>query len=509
MRLCLLVLVGCALAIDAFAAPGKPSRQRRTRYSGKYPKRFEEKHKERAGDEATVARVLLKGGTPAGSHVPIMAAECLAHLGLTDGETDIIAATPSLSDEGGLVVVDCTLGFGGHSRLILDALGEQVARGRAQRGELVAFDQDSIELAKTETRLREHTGAEERGGVHLECVHANFATISSTFVHRPAAHALLADLGCSSMQIDDPTRGFTWKADGALDMRMNAASSPSASSTALASPGEGAGHTAPLTAAELLVRSNVSSLAAILRSNSDFEREDSHALAAAILAAPLPLMTFDLGARVRSVRPPVAPASPNRGDLGGGRGTGGQGGRGGSGRGGGKGSGRGGGKGEVARERDGGFKALEHAKRLRAMGTKKLLREIDEGERDGDIVVAPRRGGGKAKHTAAEDAERERELNSRVARVMQALRIEVNGELEALDALLAALPSVLAPNGRAVFLTFHSGEDRRVKQAMKDGLKSGAYCEISRRVGRVSREEARANPRSKCCKLRWCVRAAT
>ena len=84
----------------------------------------------------------------------------------------------------------------------------------------------------------------------------------------------------------------------------------------------------------------------------------------------------------------------------------------------------------------------------------------------------------------------------------------MNQELAALDALLASLPSVLAPNGRAVFLTFHSGEDRRVKQAMKEGLRAGVYSEISRRVLRVGREEARANPRSKCCKLRWCVRAA-
>ena len=107
---------------------------------------------------------------------------------------------------------------------------------------------------------------------------------------------------------------------------------------------------------------------------------------------------------------------------------------------------------------------------------------------------------------SAEEAEKE--LNSRVARVMQALRVEVNAEFAALDSLLASLPSVLAPSGRAVFLTFHSGEDRRVKQAMKEGLKAGDYSEVSRRVVRVGSAEARANPRSKCCKLRWCVRAA-
>ena len=90
---------------------------------------------------------------------------------------------------------------------------------------------------------------------------------------------------------------------------------------------------------------------------------------------------------------------------------------------------------------------------------------------------------------------------------MQALRIEVNDEFAALDALLAALPAVLAPGGRAAILTFHSGEDRRVKAAMKEGLKDGTYREVSRRPVRPTREEVRANPRSKCCKLRWCVRA--
>jgi 16S rRNA (cytosine1402-N4)-methyltransferase len=99
-------------------------------------------------------------------------------------------------------------------------------------------------------------------------------------------------------------------------------------------------------------------------------------------------------------------------------------------------------------------------------------------------------------------------MNSRIARVMQALRIEVNGEFAALDSLLGSLPRALAPGGRAVFLTFHSGEDRRVKAAMRDGMRTGVYSEVSRRVIRPGPEEARANPRSRCCKLRWCVRSS-
>jgi 16S rRNA C1402 N4-methylase RsmH len=85
------------------------------------------------GDQATVARVLLKGGTPAGSHVPIMAEECLAHLGLASGETEISTLAPSFGGVGGaLVAVDCTLGFGGHSGLILDALTVVGLRGSGE-----------------------------------------------------------------------------------------------------------------------------------------------------------------------------------------------------------------------------------------------------------------------------------------------------------------------------------------------------------------------------------------
>ena len=90
---------------------------------------------------------------------------------------------------------------------------------------------------------------------------------------------------------------------------------------------------------------------------------------------------------------------------------------------------------------------------------------------------------------------------------MQSLRIAVNNEFAALDELLASLPDILAPGGRAVFLTFHSGEDRRVKKALKAGVASGIYADAARRPVRPSPQERRANSRSGCCKLRWCVRA--
>jgi 16S rRNA (cytosine1402-N4)-methyltransferase len=104
---------------------------------------------------------------------------------------------------------------------------------------------------------------------------------------------------------------------------------------------------------------------------------------------------------------------------------------------------------------------------------------------------------------AVEEGRREI-LNSRIARVMQALRIEVNGEFDALDSLLGDLPRILAPGGCAVFLNFDSGEYLRVKFVMKDGRWAGHYSGVSR----AGPEEVRANRRRRCCNLnlRWCVR---
>jgi len=111
------------------------------------------------------------------------------------------------------------------------------------------------------------------------------------------------------------------------------------------------------------------------------------------------------------------------------------------------------------------------------------------------------------KATAAEIIIPKAKLDSTVARVMQAIRIELNGEFLVLEQLLDDLPTILAPGGRAVFLTFHSGEDRRVKKAFKSGFKSGIYSSWSRDVVRPTAKERRDNPRSSCCKLRWVVRS--
>ena len=94
-----------------------------------------------------------------------------------------------------------------------------------------------------------------------------------------------------------------------------------------------------------------------------------------------------------------------------------------------------------------------------------------------------------------------------VRRVFQALRIAVNEELSALDALLRSLPSVLKPGGRVAILTFHSGEDRRVKQAFKSGFRTGVWAAIAEAVERPTEEEVRSNPRASSAKLRWAIRA--
>jgi 16S rRNA (cytosine1402-N4)-methyltransferase len=94
-------------------------------------------------------------------------------------------------------------------------------------------------------------------------------------------------------------------------------------------------------------------------------------------------------------------------------------------------------------------------------------------------------------------------------RAFQALRISVNGELAALDALLLALPECLAPGGRVAILTFHSGEDRRVKKAFRDGRRTGIYSAAADAVIRSSKEETFANRRAAAAKLRWAVRAGT
>src|SRR5690606_7664009 len=100
-----------------------------------------------------------------------------------------------------------------------------------------------------------------------------------------------------------------------------------------------------------------------------------------------------------------------------------------------------------------------------------------------------------------------REIKLSVRRTFQALRIAVNDEMTSLERLLDALPRCLAPGGRAVVLTFHSGEDRRVKHAFRRGRREGVYAAVAESVVRSGKAETFANRRAAAAKLRWAVRS--
>jgi len=352
---------------------GPTRRQRRPRYSGKNPRKFGEKYKELDPERyaADVVKVLASGKTPAGSHRPIMVQEILEALALQPGE----------------LAVDGTLGFGGHARELLARLAP---KSSPVRGRLIGLDVDPIEHPKTTVRLRAAGWTDEV----FTPVRSNFAGLPKVLAQLglTGADAILADLGISSMQLDDPARGFTFKTDGPLDLRLNPQRAPSA--------------------AEWLGRVSVGDLATTLRENAD----EPHA------------ETLAAGLVERRTRTPFT-------------------------------------------------------------RTKQLASAIR------DILRLP-----KAEPGGLVD-------DSSIRRVFQALRIAVNDEFGVLDLFLRHLPGCLNPGGRVAILTFHSGEDRRVKQSFREGQRQGIYAAISENIIRAGAEELRANPRSSSAKLRWAVRA--
>jgi 16S rRNA (cytosine1402-N4)-methyltransferase len=337
--------------------PGPPgTHRRRPRYPGKNPRRFEEKYKEHdpARYPETVAKVLTAGKTPAGSHRPIMVLEVLQVLAPGPGE----------------IAVDCTLGYGGHAWQIIPHL--------QPGGHLLGLDADPLELPRTEARLRGLGFGPDVFSAHR----SNFAGLPRVLLQTgyERADIILADLGVSSMQLDDPARGFSLKHEGPLDMRMNPRRGQPASA--------------------ILARASPDAIAALLRENAD---EPQATTLAGAIAGKMFTTTGALASAIRHV-----------------------------------------------------------------------LRSLSEEER---------------------------ELS--VRRVFQALRIAVNDEFSALDMLLRVLPDCLNPGGRAAILTFHSGEDRRVKKAFQAGVRGGAYAAAAGEVIRASPEERQANPRSVSAKLRW------
>ena len=169
--------------------------QRRVRYKGTHPKRYEEKYKELQPEKypETVAKVIQKGSTPVGMHIPIMVNEILDFLQIQPGQTGL----------------DATLGYGGHTSRMLERL--------ESKGHIYALDVDSIEMEKTRKRL-ENKGY---GPEILTIRKLNFANIDQIVRESGPLDFVLADLGVSSMQIDNPSRGFSFKKEGPLDLRLD------------------------------------------------------------------------------------------------------------------------------------------------------------------------------------------------------------------------------------------------------------------------------------------------
>lgn len=227
--------------------PEETTHKRRVRYKGTHPRTFEEKYKEHDPEKYadTVARVIEKGSTPAGMHIPIMVKEILDFLQIRPGQRGL----------------DATLGYGGHTRKMLEKLtemsgtseltdevyikddaqtkddswenpadnsednsrdnsednSEEVFREKAPEGHLYALDVDPIEIVKTGERLQKAGYGEEI----LTILQQNFANLEAVAKEYGPFDFMLADLGVSSMQIDDPKRGFSYKADGPLDLRLD------------------------------------------------------------------------------------------------------------------------------------------------------------------------------------------------------------------------------------------------------------------------------------------------
>lgn len=174
--------------------PDKPHK-RRVRYKGTHPKTYKEKYKEHNPEKykATIEKVISKGSTPAGMHLSIMVDEILDFLQIKPGQ----------------VGLDATLGYGGHTLKMLEQLGNQ--------GHIYGLDVDPIEMEKTKKRLADKGFGEER----LTVKHLNFANIDEVVAESGPLDFVLADLGVSSMQIDNPDRGFSYKTEGPLDLRLN------------------------------------------------------------------------------------------------------------------------------------------------------------------------------------------------------------------------------------------------------------------------------------------------
>lgn len=341
--------------------------KRRPRYKGKYPKRFEEKYKELQPEKYkdTIEHVISKGNTPAGMHISIMVNEILDFLKIQPGETGF----------------DATLGYGGHTKAMLQCLNGQ--------GHIYATDVDPVESEKTKKRLADQGFGEDILTIRLQ----NFCTIDELAKEVGGFDFILADLGVSSMQIDNPERGFSFKTEGPLDLRLNQQSG--------------------ISAAERLDTISRDELAGMLYENSD--EPYSEELAKAI---------------------------------------------------------------------------TDEIRKGNRIDTTTKLRQVIEKTLD----FLP-------------EKEKKDTIKKTCQRVFQALRIDVNHEFEVLYEFMEKLPDALRPGGRVAILTFHSGEDKLVKRALKEGFRDGIYRAYSKDVVRPSAQECAQNARAHSTKMRWAVRA--
>ena len=339
---------------------------RRVRYQGSHPKTFGEKYKEHQPERYAddIEKVIRKGGTPAGMHRSICVDEIMQFLQVTQGQTGL----------------DATLGYGGHSLEILKAL--------APGGTLYATDVDPFELPRTRERLA-NLGF---GPDVLVIKKMNFSEIDQVVAESGPLNFVLADLGVSSMQIDNPERGFSLKVEGPLDLRLNPKSGKSASA--------------------LLSTISQDRLETLFRENSDEPYADQ--IAQALIS--------------------------NR------------------------------------------------SKGLAIDTTTKLKAIIKEA-----LFFLPK-------------AELLETSKKSCQRCFQALRIEVNNEFGALEKFLDKLPYALSSGGRVAILTFHSGEDRRVKKSFQSFFREGIYSDVAPEPIRPSHEEIYANPRARSAKLRWAIK---
>ena len=331
--------------------------KRRVRYKGTHPRKFEEKYKELQPEKYkdTIEKVIRKGSTPAGMHISICVQEILDFLQIRPGQTGL----------------DATLGYGGHSTEMLKCL--------EGRGHLYALDVDPIEIEKTKRRLAERGFAEDI----LSIKQMNFANVKELLPESGKFDFVLADLGVSSMQIDNPERGFSYKFDGPLDLRLD--------------PQKG------VPASERLREMSRDEIAGMLIENAD---------------------------------EPYAE--------------------------------------EIAKA------ITDEIRRGNRVDTTTKLREIIEKT----LSFIP-------------EKERKDTVRKTCQRVFQALRIDVNREFEVLYEFMEKLPDALKPGGRVAILTFHSGEDKLVKKALKAGYKAGIYSDYAKDVIRPSAQECAQNGRAR------------